>query len=189
MKLKLVETDEEKSKAKYIIENFHSYVPTYKSVGRKIDWLIFDDDNFTLLGMIGVGSSTYPPCKDMLHYLNITKEQYKNSFNNFANNWKFCILVQRKNLGTQILKEFRKQAKMEWKKKYNNELKYIITFVGAGRDGAVYKADNWVHCGFTSGLPPHKASSMKWNTNEELKKTFVKPVGGDLQKLIFIKEL
>ena len=189
MILKIIQTDEEKSKAKYIVENYHAYVPNYRSVGRRIDWLVYDDDGFTLLGMIGIGSGVYPPPKDILHHLHLTKDQYKNSFNSFANNWRFCLAVQKKNLGTQVLKEFRKQAKIEWKKKYGNDLKYVVTFVGEGRNGAVYLADNWKMIGKTSGLPPHKSSSMKWNTSEELKKTFVKPVGGELQKLIFIKEL
>jgi hypothetical protein len=99
------------------------------------------------------------------------------------------MIAHRKNLGTQILREFRKQAKIEWKNKYGDDLKYIITFVGAGHDGAIYKADNWKFIGKTSGLPPHKSSSMKWNTNDQLKETFVKPVGGELQKFIFIKEI
>ena len=73
-------------------------------------------------------------------------------------------------------------------KKYGNELKHIITFVGGDRDGAVYKADNWNFIGKTAGLPKHKSVSMKWNNKEELKKLYVKPTGEN-KKLIFIKSL
>lgn len=191
MKLVLVETKEQKDKVKYIIETYHSYVPTHRSVGRRIDWLIYDDDEFTILGMIGIGSSVYPPPKDILNYLSVTKSQYRDIFNNIANNWRFCLVrdnITDKNTGTKVLKLFRKNSKIEWQKKYNNELKYIITFVGDGHSGTVYKADNWDLIGKTSGLPAHKSVSMKWHTNEELKDKFVKPTGEN-SKLIFIKKL
>ena len=59
--LKLIATNEDRELAKTIVENHHSYVPTFKSVGRRIDRLIAVDDE--VVGMIGIGSSTYPPCK------------------------------------------------------------------------------------------------------------------------------
>ena len=113
---------------------------------------------------------------------------YKNNFNSFANNWRFCMREHIKNAGTQILKQLRSLAPIEWKKKYGNDLKHIITFVGGDRDGAVYKADNWSLIGKTAGLPKHKSVSMKWNNKEELKKLYVKPTGEN-KKLIFIKSL
>ena len=93
-----------------------------------------------------------------------------------------------KNGGTQILKQLRNLAPKAWKEKYGDDLKYLITFVGGGNNGAVYKADNWKMIGETAGLPKHKSSSMKWNNKEELKKLFVKPTGEN-KKLIFIKEI
>lgn len=186
IKLELVKTDSQKEKVKNIIKTHHSYVPTYRSVGRRIDWLIEYNDE--IIGMIGVGSSTYPPCKDMLNYLDITKQQYKLKFNTFANNWRFCLSKKIKNIGTQILKKLREVAPIEWKLKYGDTLKYLITFVGGGNNGAVYKADNWMLVGQTSGLPKHRSSSMKWNSKEELKKLFVKPTGEN-KKLIFLKEI
>jgi hypothetical protein len=183
---RLVESEQDKVLAKEIVENYHSYVPTYKSVGRRLDWLIFYEDR--LIGMIGIGSSTYPPCKDILRYLNISKEQYKKMFNSFANNWRFCMKEKIPNLGTQILKYVRNNAPIEWKRKYGDDLKYLITFVGGGNNGAVYLADNWVKVGQTAGLPSHKSSSMKWDSKEELKQKFVKPTGEN-KKIIFFKEL
>ena len=64
----------------------------------------------------------------------------------------------------------------------------IINFVGGGYYGAVYKADNWEHIGYTAGLPEHKSSSMKWDSKEELKDKFVKPTGEN-KKMIFIKNI
>ena len=191
MILKVVETKEEKDKVKFIIQTYHSYVPTYKSVGRRIDWLIYNDDGITILGMIGIGSSVYPPPKDLLRYLDVNKNDYKKVFNSIANNWRFCLIrdnITDKNSGTKILKLFRQQSVIEWQKKYNNKLDYILTFVGDGHNGAVYKADNWSMIGKTSGLPAHKSVSMKWDNKESLKEKFVKPTGEN-SKLIFIKKL
>ena len=186
MILQLVESDIQKKLVKNIIEKHHSYVPTAKSVGRRIDWLIYEDDKFpsNCIGMIGIGSSVYPPPKDMLNYIGMSKNEYKDNFNSFANNWRFCMTKSIKNAGTQILKQVRELAPIEWKKKYGDDLTHLITFVGGGNNGAVYKADNWDMIGKTAGLPKHKVVSMKWNSKEELKQLFVKPTGEN-KKLIF----
>ena len=186
IELKLISNESDRELAKNIVENHHSYVPTYKSVGRRIDWLIYIDDE--LCGMIGIGSSTYPPCKDILRHLGMTKNDYKEQFNSFANNWRFCMMKSVKNAGTGILKRLRKQSPIEWKRKYGDDLKYLITFVGAGHNGAVYLADNWRCIGKTSGLPSHKSVSMKWDDENKIKEKFVKPTGENA-KLIFIKKI
>lgn len=185
-----VVTQEQKNLVKSIIETHHSYVPTNSSVGRRIDWLIYQDTD-TLpecIGMIGLGSSVYPPPKDILNYLKVSKQEYKLIFNQISNNWRFCFSKSVKNAGTQTLKQLRQKAPSAWKQKYGDDLKHIITFVGAGKNGAVYLADNWSKIGETSGLPTHKSSSMKWNNKEELKQLFVKPTGEN-KKIILIKSL
>ncbi len=184
--LEMVNTESASKLVKNIIENHHSYVPNNSSVGRRIDWIVFNEGK--PVGMIGIGSSVYPPPKDVLNYAKMKKEEYKNNFNSFANNWRFCMREKIKNAGTQILKELRKQAPLHWKQKYNNELKYLITFVAGGNNGAVYKADNWNMIGETSGLPKHKSVSMKWHNKDELKELYVKPTGEN-KKMIFIKTL
>jgi hypothetical protein len=113
MLLELVSTPTQKSLVKDIITNHHSYVPTNSSVGRRIDWLIHYEDR--IVGMIGIGSSVYPPPKDLLLYLNTTKNEYKTIFNTIANNWRFCMTERIPNLGTRILKELRTNAPKEWK--------------------------------------------------------------------------
>ena len=66
---------------------------------------------------------------------------------------------------------------------------HIITFVAGGNNGAVYKADNWKQIGETAGLPKdRKAFSVKWDSAEHLKETFLPPTGED-KKLIFICKL
>lgn len=186
VELKLITTEEERNIAKEIVETYHSYVPTFNSVGRRIDWLVLVNNE--ICGMIGIGSSTYPPCKDLLNRLNMTKLEYKNIFNNISNNWRFCMSKRIPNVGTQVLKQLRKQAPIEWEKKYGDKLLYLITFVAGGNNGAVYLADNWEQIGYTAGLPKHKSVSMKWDDNEGIKQKFVKPTGEN-RKIIFFKKL
>ena len=190
IRLELVEYHMQKLQVKRIIEKHHSYVPSNSSVGRRIDWLIYRDNEFPpeCLGMIGIGSSVYPPPKSILEYMSLTKFEYKDIFNTIANNWRFCMVKSIPNAGSQILKQLRQLAPIEWKKKYGGELKHLITFVGGGNNGAVYKADNWEMIGETAGLPKHKSSSMKWNNKEELKDLFVKPTGEN-KKMIFIRRI
>ena len=190
MILELVTTQVQKDIVKNIITKHHSYVPTHRSVGRRIDWLIYEDEDFMSrpVGMIGIGSSVYPPPKDLLNYLDTDKYGYKDNFNSYANNWRFCMTKSIPNAGSQVLKQLRHYAPIEWENKYKNFLTHLITFVGGGNNGAVYKSDNWEMIGETAGLPKHKSSSMKWNDKKELKELFVKPTGEN-KKMIFIKEI
>ena len=190
IRLELVEYHMQKLQVKRIIEKHHSYVPSNRSVGRRIDWLIYDDNTFPseCLGMIGIGSSVYPPPKDLLSYVGMTKSEYKDNFNSFANNWRYCLTKSIPNLGSQVLKQLRFHAPIEWNRKYGNFLTHLVTFVGGGKYGAVYKADNWEMIGETAGLPMHKSSSMKWHSKKQLKDLFVKPTGEN-KKLIFIKKI
>ena len=197
LSLELVVDKSSKSKVKHIIEKYHSYVASNSSVGRRIDWLVYHKDYTNILGvekpigMIGIGSSVYPCPKAILEYLGKRADEYKipNHFNTIANNWRFCMTVSIKNAGTQILKQLRQRAPIEWKNKYGNDLTHIITFVAGGNNGAVYKADNWNLIGETAGLAKDRKSfSVKWSSAEHLKETFLPPTGED-KKLIFIKEL
>jgi hypothetical protein len=185
-----VKTKEQKEIVKNIIVNHHSYVASNASVGRRIDWLIYEEGGFPQypIGMIGIGSSVYPPPKDILIELGVSKEEYKGMFNSIGNNWRFCMTKRIPNAGSQILKQLRLLAPISWKQKYGDDLKWIITFVAGGNNGAVYLADNWKIIGKTAGLPKHKSSSMKWNTGDELKELFVKPTGEN-QKIILFKSL
>ena len=190
MILELVKTQVQKDMVKRIIVKNHSYVPTHRSVGRRIDWLIYDDDKFPAkcVGMIGIGSSVYPPPKDLLSYVGMTKSEYKDNFNSFANNWRYCMTTPIPNAGSQILKQLRQLAPIEWKNKYKNFLSHLITFVGGGNNGAVYRADNWDMVGYTAGLPKHDMVSMKWDGKQQLNNKFVKPTGEN-KKLIFVTQV
>ena len=191
MHLELVTTKEQKQTVKHIIENYHSYVPSASSVGRRIDWLVYEDDGFGAqpVGMIGIGSSVYPCPKDIMTKLNTNIHEYRSVlFNSIANNWRFCMIKQIPNGGTRILKMLREQAPIEWKRKYGDDLKAIITFVAGGNNGAVYLADNWEQIGMSSGIKMDHAYSTKWQTAEE-KRHHKVVEGGVERKIILFKDI
>jgi hypothetical protein len=192
--LQLVQTDQQKQAVKDIIENYHSYVPNASSVGRRIDWLIYDDDTITglpeLLGMIGVGSSVYPCPKDLMNRLGVDINSYRTQiFNRICNNWRFCMKTHRKNVGTQVLKLLREKAPIEWEKKYGDPLLAIFTFVAGGNNGAVYKADNWEVIGMSSGIKMSHAYSTKWETAEQKKEKGLTRIENVSKKIILFKDL
>jgi hypothetical protein len=192
--LQLVQTDQQKHAVKDIIENYHSYVPNASSVGRRIDWLIYDDDTITglpeLLGMIGVGSSVYPCPKDLMNRLGVDINSYRTEiFNRICNNWRFCMKTHRKNAGTQVLRLLRERAPIEWEKKYGDSLLAIFTFVAGGNNGAVYKADNWEVIGMSSGIKMSHAYSTKWETAEEKKEKGLTRIDDVSKKIILFKDL
>ena len=103
-------------------------------------------------------------------------------------NKRFCMIKSIPNLGTQILKNIRKRSKMDWKCKYGNDLRAIVTTIGDGKKGSVYLADNWVKIGETAGLPAgRKSVSMKWDNNEGIKEKYTKPTGEN-RKIILITD-
>jgi len=191
LSIELVTSKSQKQEVKTIIETYHSYVASAASVGRRIDWLIYVTEEGLLpecIGMIGLGSSVYPPPKDLLNRVGLSKEEYRKVFNTFANNWRFCFKKRIPNAGSQVLKLVRNSCQQVWKEKYGDDLEHLLTFVAGGNNGAVYKADNWEVIGETAGLPAHKSTSMKWDNSEQLKQKFVKPTGEN-KKIILYKKL
>jgi SAM-dependent methyltransferase len=70
----------------------------------------------------------------------MTKNEYRTQFNSFANNWRFCVIKHIKNAGTQILKQFRNNAKVEWKNKYGDE----VTLEHGAKTAGVYLTESWI---------------------------------------------
>ena len=186
LEIQIAETKAEKNKANELVVTYHSYVANPKTVGRVIKYLIIFDNE--LVGSFWLGSGFKPTPKPILTYFNKSQSEFDLMFNEVADNKRFVMAKTIPNLGSQILKNIRARAKKDWFDRYNNDLKAIITTIGAGKSGAVYKADNWVTVGFTAGLPSQRKSvSMKWNDAEEIKTRFVKPTGEN-KKIILLTE-
>lgn len=135
---------------------FFEHYPNSKGIpGRSLCYLIYNDN--ILLGIIGVNS---PPknYKIFTKYFNSVDEIH------YVNNNVFRLIVNEKNIGTQVLKVFRRKIKIDYELKYGDELVGIVTFVEPPRNGAVYKADNWDYLGETQG--------KRMTRREDWEKTF-----------------
>lgn len=184
MILYIADTKQDKDIANSIVEKHHSYVASSKTVGRCIKYLIRHDD--IIVGTFWVGSGFKPTPKAILNFFNVSQKDFDSIFNCVADNKRFCMVERIPNLGTQILKSVRNRVKEDWKQRYGDDLKAIVTTIGGGKRGSVYLADNWQLIGETAGLPSvRKSVSMKWNDSDQINERFVKPTGEN-KKTIFI---
>ena len=120
----------------------------------------------------------------------MSQKEFDHIFNEIADNKRFCMIKSVPNLGSRVLKEIRKRAKIDWKFLYGNDLRAIVTTIGNGKKGSVYLADNWIKIGETAGLPTdRKAVSMKWDNNESLKLNYAKPTGENKKTILITERL
>ena len=142
-------------------------------VGRQLNYFIKESGR--ILGIIGGNS---PP----LNYKKFNKYFNDNYTElNWLNNNVYKLLIQRKNLGTKVLKLFRNTIKRDYQEKFKDQLIGLITFVEPPRTGAMYKADNWDYLGETEGKRCFRRGDHgKWINKEW---------GTGSKKLIFAKQL
>ena len=184
--IKLAETKEQKDIANQIVIDFHSYVPTIRTVGRCLKYIISYEGRD--VGTFWLGSGFKPTPKAILNFFEKSQKEFDEIFNSIADNKRFCMKESIPNIGSQILSQIRKRAKKDWKVKYGNDLLAIVTTIGADKNGAVYLADNWIKIGETAGLPSNRKSvSMKWDDSDDIKEKIVKPTGEN-RKLILLTD-
>lgn len=122
---------------------FFEHYPGSKGIpGRSLLYLIYRDQN--CIGIIGANS---PPS----NYKIFRTFFLTDNDQGFMNNNVFRLIENEKNLGTQILRLFRKQVFSDHQQKFSKPLQGLVTFVEPPRSGAVYKADNWIYLGMTQG--------------------------------------
>lgn len=128
-------------------------------VGRQLNYFI--KDGIVTIGIIGCNS---PPLNYKL-FNNYFGADYTEL--NWVNNNVFRLLRHTPNLGTRVLKIFRKQILDDYKNIYGDSLVGIVTFVEPPRTGAVYKADNWDFLGETQGKKcQRRGDHGKWVNKE-----------------------
>ena len=186
--VRLAESTVDKKIADDIVVRFHSYVSTPKVVGRCLKYIINYDNND--VGTFWIGSGFKPTPKDILNYFGMSQSEYDKIFNEVADNKRFCMVEKIPNLGSQILKQIRNRAREDWRNRYGDDLRAIVTTIGSEKNGSVYLADNWKPIGETAGLPPDRKSvSMKWDNKESISKKYVKPTGEDKKKILITDRL
>jgi len=146
IELKLTKQNDEL--ARYYISNH--YTKPRGFIGRNVTYLIVVND--CICGVI-VGGST------SLHLLNRKNFFGDCDIQDIINNRLFRLENNLPNLGTQVLKIWRKQVCIDWNRKYNSNPIGFETLVKPPLTGAVYRADNWIFGGMTRGytckVPKH----------------------------------
>ena len=156
------------------IDNYHSYVKYKDSPTRNIRYLVYESKSGNHIGAVGISSASIGvSCRDS--YIGWDVKTKICNLNKVANNSRFCIIQQNvtiRNASSMTLKMLRMCGSKDWKSKYNDDLILMETFVQPHRDteynghlernGSVYKADNWIEVGMTSGHSIRKSPILMW---------------------------
>ena len=156
------------------IDKFHSYKKYTDSPTRNIRWLLYENESGNHIGAIGLSSATISiSCRD--NYIGWSKEQRIKNLGMLANNSRCCFIRNNmtiKNTGSMVLKQLRIQGAKRWFEKYEQPLVLLETFVQPDRDteyngkmkrnGSIYRADNWIEIGMTSGHSIRKGPLGLW---------------------------
>ncbi len=188
LELVLASSKSQRDKCDQIVIDYHSYVPSCRTVGRVLKYMAYYNNE--LVGTFWIGSGFKPTPKAILRHFGVTQKQFDGMFNTVADNKRFCMIKNIPNLGSRIIKEVRKRCRHDWKDKYGDELVAIVTTIGNGKKGSVYLADNWKVIGETAGLPSDRKSvSMKWDDSTKIKSRFIKPDGLNKKTILITTNL
>lgn len=186
--IRIAESKIDKKIADEMVVKHHSYVASARTVGRCLKYIITYENRD--VGTFWIGSGFKPTPKSILNHFNKSQKEFDQMFNEIADNKRFCMIERIPNLGSQILKAIRTRAKSDWLNKYGNNLRAIVTTIGADKNGAVYLADNWNKIGQTAGLPANRKSvSMKWDNNENIAMKYAKPTGENRKTILITERL
>lgn len=156
------------------IDKYHSYVKYTDSPTRNLRWLVYETLSGNLIGAIGLSSATIAiSCRD--DYIGWNKDTRIKNLGMLANNSRCCFIQKNitiKNAGSQVLKQLGIVGSKRWKEKYEQELVLLETFVQPDRgdeyngqktrNGAIYRASNWIEVGRTSGNSIRKGPLGLW---------------------------
>ena len=144
-----------------LIERFHGYVPTTQYVGRQCNYSIWCQGHE--IGFTGIGSAIMA-MKGRDTFIGWTKQQRMHNLTKIANNWRYTLIDNLpKNTGSKVISMVINQARIDWKKKYGDELVLLETLVEAPRTGIVYRASGWIEVGETLG------TQYAWRLRDEVK--------------------
>jgi len=133
------------------------YIPDRGVVGQQLQYLIFYGNE--IVGVIGGASAVYRS-EDRDEYFDLAEEKdlKTKQLNSIINNNIFRLDYPAPNLATIVLKMWRKRIIDDWENLYGIQVAGFETFVveerlwnGKTRNGACYRADNWLLVGITKG--------------------------------------
>lgn len=149
------------------VDKHHSYVQWTDRPSRKLYWSIWQRGE--RVGVFGLGSAYSKPAA-----VAALMARHSIAFNGLANNFVFAMSPQAtRNTGTLALALIRRDAVRWWSERYGDELCAFQTFIEPPRTGALYRADNWIQIGVTSGdsaktmtLAPGESVPDGWSYRE-----------------------
>lgn len=168
IQLRLCKDADEFAMFRHMIDAYHTYKSWKPSPGRKICWLIENEDS-DVIGSIAVHSAVLT-IKPRENFIGWNQKQKLNNLNKIANNYRFALKTH--GVGSRVLSLLETEAKKEWKRKYGDPLVLLETFVQPPYEGTSYKAANWTYLGMTKGFAVRRAPVSLW-----------KRAGGNRRKL------
>lgn len=156
------------------IDKHHSYVKYKDSPTRRLSFLVHETISGNFIGCIGLTSGTLAlKCRE--EYIGWNNETKMRHLYQIANNSRFCLIKENitvANAASMTLKALRTDGINAWKTKYNDDLIILETFIlptrenlyigHSNRNGACYRADNWIEIGMTEGNSIKKIPIVMW---------------------------
>ena len=156
------------------INTHHSYVKYKDSPTRRLSFLVHEMTSGNFIGCIGLTSGTLAlRCRE--EYIGWNNETKMRHLHQIANNSRFCLIkdnITVTNAASMTLKMLRTIGVAAWKRKYNDDLILLETFIlpnrqnqymgSYNRNGACYRADNWTEIGMTEGNSIKKLPIVMW---------------------------
>jgi hypothetical protein len=143
---------------RHVIDTYHTYKPWKRSPGRKICWLI-ESSGGDILGATAVHSAVLT-IKARDDYIGWTRQQKLANLVKVANNYRFALKVR--GIGSQVLGKLEREAPREWRRRYDDPLVLVETFVQPPYPGTSYRAANWTYLGMTAGFAVRRAPVALW---------------------------
>jgi hypothetical protein len=139
----------------------HHYLGYVQPVGEHLKYLAYSGDR--LVACFAFASAPYAiDCRDS--FLGWSVEARERNRHLLAYNTRFLILpwVSVPHLASHLLGRIAKSISTDWQRIYHHPIHWLETFVDTERfAGTCYRAANWIHLGFTSGLGKYNKTGKK----------------------------
>ncbi|MEK7614853.1 MAG: Druantia anti-phage system protein DruA, partial [Patescibacteria group bacterium] len=134
-----------------------------------------------ILGAMGFGGAAWKVAPRDI-FLGWTPEERESRLHLIVNQTRFLILpwIRCQNLATKSLALARHRIGDDWEQRYGYRPVLLETFVDTTRfRGTCYKADNWIHVGFTQG----RSRMDRYHANDQpVKSIWLLPLQSDFRK-------
>jgi hypothetical protein len=167
-----------------LISEYH-YLGYTQPVGEHLKYMAFSNDR-PIACLAWSSAPWYIGARD--RFIGWSSETRQNNLHLIMNNTRFLVLpwVEVSHLASHLLALNRRRLSRDWQRIYHHPVYLLETFVDTERyRGTVYKADNWIYVGKTTGL----GKLSKSNTPTLPKKAvYVYPLTKDFRNRLNTKD-